>query len=72
MPAGIEEYVDFTRSVAAQDHGFLAHPRDKEITGIGNLALMPDQQPRTGKDAFQLLLVDLVIDKDLTAETVRW
>jgi hypothetical protein len=29
---------------------------------------MPDKKPRPGKDPFQLLPVDLVVDKDLAAD----
>jgi len=55
-------------AVAAQDHRFLAHPRNEEIAGVGDLALMPDKEPRAGKDALLLLRVDLVVDENLAAD----
>ena len=57
--------------VAAQDHRFLAHPRDEVIPRLGDLALMADEQPGPRKEPLQLLLVDLVIDEDLAADPPR-
>ena len=55
-------------AVAAQDHRFLAHPGDDEIAGVRDLALMADEEPATGEDPFELLLVDRLVDKDLAAD----
>src|SRR5207248_3147910 len=68
MTAGIEEDVDLTRPVAAQDHRFLAHRLDEEIAGVPDLALMPDKEPGPGKNPLQFFSIDLVIDKDLAAD----
>src|SRR5438045_6832491 len=65
MATGIEEDVDATGAVAAQDHRLLAHRRNEVIAGLGNLAFMPDMQPGTGEDALLLLGVDVLGNEDL-------
>src|SRR6266704_445358 len=71
MAARIEEDVDVAGAVAAQDDGLLAHPRGGEIAGVGDLALMPDEEPRAGEDLLLLLGVDLLVDEDLAADLAR-
>src|SRR5260370_2044584 len=68
VPARIKEDPALSRQVAAKDHRLLAHRGNEEIAGAGDLALMPDEKPRSGKDPLQLFPVDLVIDKDLAAD----
>src|SRR5713226_9185576 len=68
MAARIEEDVNLAGAVAAQDDGFLAHPRGGEIAGVGDLALMPDEEPGAGEDPLLLLGVDLLVDEDLAAD----
>ena len=63
--------MDLAGAVAAQDHRFLAHRGDEEVAGVRDLALVADKEPGAGKDAFQLFLVDLVVDKDLAADLPR-
>ena len=60
--------MDLAGAVAAQDHRLLAHAGDKEIAGVGDLALMADKQPGAGEQPLLLLRIDLVIDKDLAAD----
>ena len=55
MAARIEKDMDLAGAVAAQDHRFLAHPRNKEIAGVGDLAFMPDKQPGPGEQPLQFL-----------------
>src|SRR5207244_3686918 len=71
VPTRIEEHVGLSRPVAAEDHRFLTHPRDEEVPGVRDLALMPDKEPGSGEDPLQLLAVDLVVDKDLAADPAR-
>src|SRR5260370_1426353 len=68
VAARIEEDVHLAGAVAAQQHRFLAHARDEEIAGVGDLALVPDKEPGAGKDLFLLLGVDLLVDEDLAAD----
>ncbi len=56
---------------AAQDDRLLAHARDDEIAGVGDLALVPDEKPGAGKDALQLLGVDRLVDEDFAADRPR-
>src|SRR5260370_13505254 len=71
MRAGIEEHVDLSRPVTAQDHRFVAHRRYEEIAGVRDLALMPDKEPRAGEHPLQFLAVNLVVDKDLATDVPR-
>ena len=68
MAARIEEGVDLPAPVAAEDHQLLAHPRHEEITGVGDLAFMPDEQPGARKDPLQFLRVDRLVDENLAAD----
>jgi hypothetical protein len=68
VAARIEENVHVAGPVAAQDHRFLAHARDGEIPGLGDLALMADKEPSAGEHPLQFLLVDRLVDKDLAAD----
>ena len=61
----------FARAVAAQDHRFLAHPRDKEITGLRDLALMPDEEPSAREQPLQLFPVDLLVDENFATDPPR-
>ena len=63
--------MDLAGPVAAQDDGFLAHSRDKEIAGLRDLALMADKQPSAREEPLQFLPVDLLVDKDLAADPPR-
>ena len=47
--------MDRAGAVAAQDHRLLAHARDEEVAGVGDLAFVPDEQPGAGEDALLLL-----------------
>src|SRR5438094_8136677 len=60
--------MDLAGAVAAQDHRFLAHARDKVVPRVLDLALMPDEEPYPREEPLQLLLIDLVVDKDLAAD----
>src|SRR6266851_9126372 len=71
VAARIEEGVDFASPVAAQDHRLLAHTRDDEVAGVGDLALMPDEEPGAGKDALQFLGVDRLVDENFAADLPR-
>ena len=59
-------------AVTAKDDRFLTHRRDEEVAGVWDLALVPDKQPGAGEDAFQFLLVDLVVYEDLAADLPRY
>src|SRR5260370_38465037 len=64
MAARIEKDMDLADAVAAQEHRLLGHPRDDEVAGVGDLALMPDEEPGAGEDALQFLGVDRLVDED--------
>ena len=68
VPARVEKDADPPRAVAAQDDGFLAHRRVEIVTRLRDLALVPDEEPGTGKDPLELLPVDLVADENLPAD----
>ena len=68
MPAGIEEYVNPPRFVAAQDHRLRAHARGEIIAGARDLAFVPDKQPGAREQFFEFLGEDAVIDKDFAAD----
>ena len=59
-------------AVTAKDDRFLAHRRDEEVARVWDLALVSDKQPGAGEDAFQFLLVDLVVYEDLAADLPRY
>ena len=68
MPTGVQEHVDRLLPVPAQEHRFLPHTRHKVVPGFGNLAFMADEQPGAREDPLHLLLVDVFIDEDFTAD----
>ncbi len=55
MPAGVEKDVDAVLLIAAQDHRFAAHPGREVVAGVGDLALMADEQPGARKQPLQFL-----------------
>src|SRR5262245_23539613 len=60
--------MDLLLAVAAQQDRFLPHTRHKKIAGLGNLAFVADEEPGAGKDLLQLLCIDGLVHKDLTAD----
>ena len=68
MPAGVQEHVHRAGPVAAQDHQLLAHAGDEEVAGIGDLALVPDEQPGAGEQFLQFLAVKFRRHEDLAAD----
>src|SRR4051812_26463872 len=68
MPAGVQEYMDLVLLVAAQDYRLSTHARRKVITGLGDLALVPDKQPGPREQFFKFLGEDVVIDEDFAAD----
>src|SRR5947207_9890580 len=54
--------------VAREDDGLLAHAGDEIVTGIWNLAFVPDEQPGASEDLLLLALVDLLAHEDFTAD----
>ena len=54
--------------VPAQDDQLFAHSRGVEIAGIGNQALMTDEQPGPREHLVQLFLVEIGIAEDLAAD----
>jgi hypothetical protein len=68
MPARVQEHVNPARAVAAEDDGLLAHGRDDEVAGPGDLALVADEEPGAGEHLLLLLPVDLLVDEDLAAD----
>src|ERR1051325_6940946 len=68
VAARVQEDVDLTGSVAAQDYRFLTHRRDEVVARCPHLAFVPDEQPDTGEEPLQLLLIDPFVDEDLAAD----
>src|SRR4051794_40574841 len=63
--------MDLAGAITAEDDRLFAHPRHKVVAGIGDLAFVPDEQPRAGENAFLLLRVNVLVDKDLAADQAR-
>src|SRR5579883_610522 len=68
VPAGIEQDVNPALQVAGKDDGLLAHAGDEVVTRMGDLALVPNEQPGAREDMLLLALVDLLAHEDLTAD----
>jgi hypothetical protein len=68
MPARIQKYVDFALFVTAKDYGLFAHPRRIKISRVRNEAFVPNQQPCARENLVELLLVNVRVYKDLTAD----
>ena len=68
MAADIQKGVDLAVAVAHHQHRVLAHIGRVEIAGLGDLALVAQEQPAAGEDLLLLLLVDLRLDKDAAAD----
>ena len=68
VAAGVEEGVDDVLPVARDDDLFLAHAGDDEVAGVGDLALVAEEEPRAGEYLLQLLLVDRLVDVDLAGD----
>jgi hypothetical protein len=49
--AGIEKHVHLALTVAADDHGVLAHVSGEEVAGVSHLAFVRDEQPGSREDA---------------------
>src|SRR5262249_25415 len=68
MAARIQKDANTAGAIAAEDHRLLAHRRDEVVVGLGNLALVADEQPRPREDLLLLLTIDLFVDEDLAAD----
>ena len=68
MAAHVQERVDLAVLPAGDQHRVLAHISGEEVAGLGYLGLMTQEEPTPGKDALQLLLVDVLLDEDAPAE----
>jgi hypothetical protein len=56
------------RAVAHHQHRVFAHIGGEEVARLGELALMAKKEPTAGEYSFQLLLVNLGLDKDPAAD----
>ena len=68
MPADIKESAHPAVTVAHHQNRIFAHIGRQEITGLRDLAFVAQEQPTAGEDPLQLLLVDLRLDKDASAD----
>src|SRR5580698_8539341 len=68
MSAGVQEHMHRPPGVAAQDDRPVTHPRDEEVAGTGDLALMADEQPGAGEQFLEFLAVEFGRDEDLAAD----
>jgi hypothetical protein len=64
VPTGVQKDVDLVLPVAGEDDLFFAHLRNHEVTRVGHLCFVTDEEPRTSEDLFHLLLVDVLVDVD--------
>src|SRR3954447_8378104 len=67
VPAGIEQDMNTALEVARENDGLLAHAGDEVVTGIGDLASVPDEQPGAREDLLLLARVDLLAHEDFAA-----
>ena len=67
MAADVQEGVDLSAAVAHHQHRVLAHVGGEVIAGIGNLAVVAQEQPAAGEDTLQFLLVDVGFDENAAA-----
>jgi hypothetical protein len=68
MPASVQKDVDAAVSVSSENDRLFTHTRRDVVARLGNLTLVSDEQPGTSKDLFLLLLIQVVVDKNLTAD----
>src|SRR2546425_9028822 len=68
MPAGVQEDMNPLLPVPDEDDRFLAHAGDEVVAGLGNLALVPDEEPAVGEELLLFLLVELLVDEELAAD----
>lgn len=59
--------MDLAFLIPDEDDGLLTHARDKIIARVRNLALVAYKEPGSSEDLLLLLLVDLMVDEDLSA-----
>jgi hypothetical protein len=69
VPTSVQKSMDDLLAVTRQDDGLLTHGGHEVISRFGELALVADKEPGTGEDLLLLLLVDVLVDEDLTADT---
>ena len=69
VPAGVQQHVDPVLRIPGDDDRFVPHAGEKEIAGLGDLALMAHQEPRAREDLLQLGSVDVLVDEDLAADS---
>jgi hypothetical protein len=68
VAAGVQEDVDDALLVPAEDHRLLAHAGGEEVTGLGDQALVPYEQPGPGEELLQLLPEETIVHEDLPAD----
>ncbi len=68
VPTGVQKSMDDPLAVTRQDDGLLTHGGHEVITRFGDLTLVADKEPGMGEDLLLLVLIDVLIDKDLTAD----
>ena len=69
VPTRVEEGPDLVVLAVAHEDDFLgAHARDHEVPGVGNQALVADEQPAASEDLLQLLLEDVRVHVQLAAQ----
>ena len=68
VATGVQEGVDLPSLIPRQDDGFFAHAGDEKIARARDLALVPQEQPGPREDVLELLLVDVRVHEDLTAD----
>src|SRR5262249_43333754 len=66
--AGVEKYVDLAVAAASDDDLLLAHARPDEIAGVRDLAFVPDEEPVASEDLVELLLINVRVAENGSAD----
>src|SRR4030095_3942691 len=69
VPTGVQESVESILAVTRQDDGLLTHGGHAVIARFGALALVADKEPDASENLLLLLLVNVLVNEDLTVNT---
>src|ERR1700719_2700203 len=68
MAADIQKGVHLACRVAHDQNRVFAHVSGEKVSRPRDLAVMAQKEPAAGKDAFQLLLINIRLDEDAAAD----
>jgi hypothetical protein len=64
MPAGVDQHLDYAIGVSDHDDPVFPHEVLEEVAGVGDLALVAEEEPSACKYPLQLELVDFSVVED--------